>query len=200
MSKGNQIPQGDLEIYSYDFFARQFEQAKLSAAELILSLDEVTFLTRPGPDVWCVAECFSHLINFGNLYYNTIQKGLDRNRPDGTEPRTSFPPRFYWRWITNWFEPPYKIKLKTFSVFDPEPVAGFTRQQVLADFDQLQDRLIKQLNEARDKGYDLAAVRVGNPVYPIIGMRLSECYTIVAAHQRRHFWQAEKIAERLEEG
>lgn len=183
--------------YTYASFIYQFDRAKDTAAELILSIDEYTFLSRPAPETWCIAECFSHLNNFGKIYLDTIRQGIDADAPSGAEADSPFPPRFYWKWIIDWFEPPYKIKVKTFRPFEPEPVSGFTRQQVLKDFTDLQDRFIAQLEQTKQQGYDLGMIKVQNPIFTFVGMRLSECYAVVTAHQRRHFWQTRQILKIL---
>ena len=187
----------NVHTYTYSSFIQQFEQAKGQATELILSLDDYTFLSRPAPDTWCVAECFSHLYNFGTIYLGTIQQGFEAHTPSGAEPEMAFPPRFYWKWIARWFEPPYRIKVKTFPSFEPEPVAGYTRHQLLKEFTDLQNQFITQLEKARDERYDLGEIRVKNPVFTFVKMKLSECYTVATVHQRRHFWQAKQILKTL---
>ncbi len=187
----------EIIAYSYDSYIRQFEQAKDKATAFILSLDEYTFLRRPAPDNWCIAECFSHLQNFGTIYLENIRQGLNTAAYYEANSEVAFPPRLYWKWIASWFEPPYRIKVKTFRPFEPESVAGCTRHQLLEEFISLQDQFIIQLEEAREQRYDLGKVKVRNPVFTFAKMKLSECYTVIIAHQRRHFWQAEHVLKML---
>ena len=51
--------------------------------------------------------------------------------------------------------------------------------------------------EAAD-GVALDEVRVRSPFVPLIRMDLGTAFTVIAAHQRRHLWQAEQVA--AEEG
>lgn len=185
------------DLYTYSSFILQFQQAKDEAEKLISALDEYTFLKRPEQDTWCIAECFSHLINFGKIYLDTIQRGYDTHAPSKTGDSPDFPPRIYWKWIIAWFEPPYNIKVKTFSPFEPDPVSGYTRYQVLENFTDLQERFITQLKQANQQGHDLGNVYVNNPIFSFVKMTLSECYAVTSAHQRRHIWQARQILRML---
>lgn len=75
---------------------------------------------------------------------------------------------------------------------DVPPDAGPPLPRFLA----LQDRLLKRLGRA--EGLDLAGIRLSSPFFSFLRMDLGTAFAVVAAHQRRHLWQAERVAE--EEG
>ena len=184
---------------TYTSLIHQFKTAKQQAEDFILSVeDERSFLRRPDRDTWCMAECFSHLIKHGNIYLETIRKGLSSSPAKQTK-ATTFEAGFFWGWIINGLEPPYNFRIKTLRPFEPASVSGLSRETVLHDFKVLQDNLIEQLGQARDKGYDLDRIRVGNPIFSFLKMSISDCFLVVGAHQRRHLWQAQKIRKRLED-
>lgn len=185
--------------YSYSSYINQFRTAKQQAEKFILSLDKITFLQRPGENTWCIAECYSHLINFGEIYYRTIQDGLENitNKPVAKDIRMEFPPRWFWKLAVSFFEPPYKVKVNTFAPFEPDTVSVLTKENILDKFIELQDRFIMQLEKAELQRLELNGIKVQHPMFAFLKMTLSECYAIAGAHQRRHQWQAEQVLDML---
>lgn len=184
--------------YTYSWFTNSFNQAIDRAEQLVLEVDEELFLQRPAPDKWSAAECLNHLTEFGNIYYNTINDGLEQAATNSAAPDQAFRARLLWQWIIRFFEPPYKIKLKTIPSFEPRQQQEYSTENVLKSFSSLQNRFVEQLKQSEQKGIDLDAQKVGNPVLSFIKMRLTECYAIAEAHQRRHLWQAEQTIRLLE--
>lgn len=185
------------KAYSYTWVIDQFSKAEKHANSLVSNNSEETFLRRPAPDRWSAAECLDHLVEFGNIYFDTINRGLERAAIDSVSGQAVFKPRLIWRWVIRFFEPPYKMKLKTISSFKPQKTAGKSAQQVYESFAKLQHRFIDQIERSRKKGIDLDATKVGNPALPFLKMTLSECYAVAEAHQRRHLWQAEQTIKAL---
>jgi hypothetical protein len=78
---------------------------------------------------------------------------------------------------------------------DPGPPA-----EVLAEFAKLQGELVRLLRRAH--GLDLARVKVPSPVTSLLRLSLGQWFHFLAAHERRHLWQAEQITseERFPQG
>ncbi len=79
--------------FSYQWYIRQFEDAKDSAEKFILSVDETMFLQQPAQDRWSIAECFSHLINFGDMYYKNLAEGIANTQVTTNDLQQSFRPK-----------------------------------------------------------------------------------------------------------
>lgn len=182
--------------YTYSWYINQFRTARQQAEEFILSVDGQVFLQRPNKNSWCIAECYSHLINFGKIYYETIKNGL-KNDTKTANPDQPFKPRWLWRKVVSFFEPPYKIKVKTFEPFEPEDTTDLNKDYILDEFVGLQNLFISQLENAEQQDIDLNRVKVGNPMLTLLKMTISECYAVTDAHQRRHQWQAQQIMSML---
>lgn len=187
------------KAYTYSWHIEQFTAAKQEAEQFILSLNDPSFLQRPGKNIWCIAECYSHQINFGDIYFQTIQKGLNSNHEtiDPADTEKKFKPRWFWKLTESFFEPPYKMKVKTLEPFEPDTVSNLTREKILSEFTDLQDRFINQLKETEQENINLNRIKVPNPVFSYLKMTLSECYSLAGAHQRRHQWQAQQILKML---
>jgi len=183
--------------YSYPWFIQQFEEAKETAEKFVLSIDEALFLQPPQKGRWSVAECYSHLINYGNLYFDNINSGIAEGKTHKLDFRKPFPPRWAWQKIISFFEPPYIIKLKTISSMKPGPVKEYNRMELLDKYMNLQDQFIAQLEEGQHRSVDLGKTKINHPIISIIKMTLSECFALAEAHQRRHQWQAEQTLKAL---
>ncbi|MBN2732429.1 MAG: DinB family protein, partial [Balneolaceae bacterium] len=68
--------------YTYDWFIQQFWETEKQANRLASNNSEEIFLRRPAPQRWSAAECLDHLVEFGNIYFDTINRGLERTAID----------------------------------------------------------------------------------------------------------------------
>jgi len=183
--------------YSYDWYIAKFEEAKDTAEEFILSVDEARFSQRPAEGSWCIGEIYSHLINYGNLYFDNMAAGITNSQKTTRQSGKVFPPRWIVQKLVNFFEPPYKMKLKTIKAMKPDSVDGYNRMELLDEYVNLQDRLIAQLEKGQHRHVALDATKVRHPLMSFVRMTLSECFALVEVHQRRHQWQAEQTLEVL---
>ena len=181
--------------YSYDWYIQQFEDAKETAEKFILSVDETRFLQPPAEGKWSIAECYSHLIKYGDLYFDNMSEGISNAQVTTDNFDQSFRPRWIVRKVISFFDPPYKMKVSTISAMKPEPVSNYNRMELLDEYINLQDRFIAQLEKSHHQHLDLNATKVKHPVISWITMTLSECYALAEVHQRRHQWQAEQTLE-----
>lgn len=185
--------------FTYSWHIHQFEDAKNNAERFILSVDETQFLQPPAEGRWSIAECYSHLINFGELYYNNLAAGIANTQETTNELGQTFRPGWLVRQITTFFEPPYKIKMQTFDNMKPSPVSGYTRMELLDEYLNLQDRFIAQLKKGQKHRINLRSAKMKHPTWSFLKISLSGGFALTGAHQRRHQWQAEQTLKALEQ-
>lgn len=188
-----------IKQYSYDWYIQQFAQAKKTAEEFLLTLDEAYFLKPPAEKKWCIAESYHHLIKFGDIYYQNIASHLPKNKSKVDDTDKVFPPRWIWKKAADFFEPPYSIRLKTVSSMEPDTSVRYNRIELLDEFMNLQDRFISQLKHAKRDQIDLGRANIPHPMIKFLKLTLSEYYQITLAHQRRHQWQAEQTLSALKD-
>lgn len=182
--------------YSYQWFIRQFENSRDAAKKFISSVDKQSFIQAPSEGKWSCAECYSHLVKYGNLYFDQIDSAISANTHTVSNSRRSFPPRWVAKKLIMFLKPPYKIKIKTLKPITPD-LPPFRRKVLLDEYLNLQDRLIAQLERARRQQVHLMKAKVVHPLFPVIRMTLSECFLLLDIHQQRHQWQAEQTLEIL---
>lgn len=185
--------------FSYSWYIQQFETARAKAEDFILSVDENHFMQPPSENRWSIAECYSHLINYGNLYFDNLASTIANTQQTTNNLDQAFQPRWIFRKLASFFEPPYSMKLKTVKQMKPDPVEGYNRMELLDEYINLQDRLIAQLEKGRHRHVDLCEEKIRHPLIPFVKMTLADCFALTEAHQRRHQWQAEQTLKAVKE-
>lgn len=190
----------NVEMYTYQWFMNRFIEAKDETVSFCQPIGEDLFVRRPAEDVWSIAECYSHLNEFGQQYLDNIRRGM-KSATKVSSPHAAnqaFPPRLIWKGVVKLFAPPYRIKMKTVKPFVPQTKADLKKQAVLDRFINLQDEFIEELKTAQVDSVDLNNTKVSNPLLKFVKMTLAECFAVTEVHQRRHIWQAEQILKRIE--
>jgi len=175
---------------------RQFAAAKEEASALVNGLNESQFNWRPDAHAWSIAECLQHLNIVGDRYVHVLERTLAEARVQGAKGQGPFG----YGWLGNWIlvntEPPPKRKVKAPRSFTP--VYGQPITAVLPTFLHLQEQLAQQLEQAN--GLDLARVKVPAPGFGPVKLNLHVTFAWIAAHERRHLWQARQVRGHAEFG
>ncbi|RPI27591.1 MAG: DinB family protein [Acidobacteria bacterium] len=167
---------------------RELQQAGEQASRLAASVDEGIWARRPEPGRWSAAECVVHLNLTSEAYIPlieyTIRQGREREwRGNGPYRRDPI------GWLlARIIEPPARLRVKTTAPFVPR-ISG-QKDEIVGEFLELQKRLEDQVEAAN--GLNLNRLRIASPFYPRVRYNLFSGFKILAAHERRHLWQAEQ--------
>ena len=168
---------------------RQFAAAKAEASELVNGLNESQFNWRPDARSWSIAECLQHLNIVGDRYVHVLETTLAEAQARGLVGQGPFGFGWLGKWILANTEPPPRRKGKAPRSFTPaygQPITA-----VLPTFLHLQEQLALQLEQAN--GLDLARVKAPVPGYGPVKLNLHIPFAWIAAHERRHLWQARQV-------
>jgi hypothetical protein len=170
--------------------AADFETARLRLDALERSLSNEQWTRRPAEQGWSAIECVQHL----NL---TAQATLPRVRDGiGKAGRLGAPvPARYRRDVFGWLlwrglRQPGRFKTKTAPSFVPD--ASRPVPEIVALFRRLQDEHIACVRDA--DGLPIDRVRIASPFNERIRYSVYSALTILAVHQLRHLWQAERAS------
>jgi hypothetical protein len=168
---------------------RQFLAAKADASELVSGLNESQFNWRPGAGRWSMAENLLHLNIVADRYVHVLEKTIAEARTHGLVGQGPFGCGWLGKWILAHTEPAPRHKYKaprSFRPADGQPITA-----VLPTFRHLQDQLSQRLEQSN--GLDLRRVKA--PALEIRPLRFNLLLTFawIAAHQRRHLWQARQV-------
>jgi hypothetical protein len=165
--------------------------AEHEARALVAGLTEQQGTWRAGPASWSVAECLDHLAIANRVYLRAMQPAAERAKAEGRRRRRPAKPGLIGGWFVRSLEPPVKSKGKAPRSIRPRP------SPALADaFDQFlasQEQVRTFLRRYAD--IDLAGVRFVNPFVRGLRFSLATGLHVIAAHERRHLWQAARVRQ-----
>ena len=176
-----------------DEFVKGFETVGRDVAALIDGLSDAQLNWRPSEGRWSIAECIAHLTLSGKLYFEpldrAIQRGVDRAIFGGRE----FYPTRIGRWLIAEMEPPPRRRTKTFRKIIPQRVESGAR--LAGEFEAMHAGLIDRVR--RSTSLDLSRVKLRSPLIPLLRLSLGTWFAFILAHERRHLWQARQVRQEL---
>ena len=183
------------ELYRYDI--KDLQKLFRKANKQIDSLKDKPsdlLLFKLSEDTWNIHEICQHLSEFGRLYLEQMNRAITKATPM-PQKKGPFQPRWFYRKIAGFLEPPYKMKLKTLPMMTPEPDEETT--SAFDDLADIQANVEYLLENAKDESWNLEKIKGHNPASRLLRMNLIEFLVILEVHQRRHFWQIEQIMKKF---
>jgi len=168
----------------------QLNNCTQRAQYVVYGLTPEQLKQRPANGGWSIAECLMHLVLTSDEYLKLADAAF-LDAPRGTA--KTFKRDLVGRILAWTMEPPYRVKSKTLPVYIPDAGA---LENALPRFVESQKLLIETLSRA--SGILLDRVMVQSSFNPRIHYNLLSFFAILAAHQRRHLWQAERVRQQIE--
>jgi len=172
-----------------DEFRQHFERLAAEADAFVAPLTEEQFTWRPAPGSWSIAECIEHLNSTARLYLPRLDEGIAEGIRRGLYGEGPFTHDLIGRFFVRTMEPPVRLKVKAPSTFQPGPQRS--RSEIMAAFRAYQVQFVDRLRQA--SGLDLRRAKVHSPASTWIMMSLNSAFALMAAHERRHLWQAQRV-------
>lgn len=167
----------------------EFEAAKKDARELLAGVGDPAFHWRPGPGTWSMAECLDHLNVVGRKYLRAIDRSIEEGRHKGLTGPGPYRYGLLEGWFVRSLDAPPMFRMKAPQAFTP--VSDVRRDEALKAFLTLQDEVQQRLVQAH--GLDFGRVKTRSPVSRHLKLSLGKAFAAIAAHQRRHLWQARQL-------
>ena len=171
-----------------------FDANRRRVESLAAGLSRAHFNWRPEPGRWSIAHCIAHLNVVNGQDLAPIAEAIRAGRSAGL---TGAPPFEYGpvsRWFVRSMEPPVRSRLKAPKSYQPPPESD--PAATVAEYLRIADELRRLLESS--EGLDLRRVKTSLPALPpvlraIVRMPLGARFSLIAAHDRRHLWQAEQV-------
>lgn len=160
---------------------------------LVRSSGDDLCCSPPAPGSWSAVQCLHHLNISSDAYFPVWQQVISNAGPRKTEFHAPYKVDFWGRLLSWILEPPARIRSKTPLHLEPDERCDAT--EALNGFMDRQERIIATLHRCRGRAID--QVRMASPADPRIRYSIWSSFVIVAAHQRRHLWQAEQAIAKL---
>ncbi|HET7250977.1 MAG TPA: DinB family protein [Gemmatimonadales bacterium] len=169
---------------------QQFETTVQDARALAGSLSDAELNWHPAPGSWSIGQCLQHLATGTD----EVLPAIDRTIATARERQlvSEGPVRYglLARMMVQSMEPPVKWRMKTNRMFQPraEPLQ---RDAVLVELTASRGRMLDRVRQST--GLDLRRAIVVSPVSRLIRVPLGAYLAFLAAHDRRHLWQARQV-------
>jgi hypothetical protein len=171
----------------------QFAAIREDAAHLVEDLNDDAFNWEPAPGRWSIGQCFAHLNIVDGKDVDMMAVAIENARSNGVTGEGPFRYGALSSYFIKMMEPETRLKAKAPRVYVPPPRAdlGLT----MAEFWRVQTRLAQLVVAAN--GVDLARVKVSTPMATWIRFSLGQRFRLIAAHDRRHLFQAWEVRRSL---
>jgi hypothetical protein len=184
-------PRPDIES-----IAEALKATERDARALVEGLTEQAGTWRADNASWSVAECLDHLATGNRVYVRAMNPSGERALAQGRRRSGPARPGIVGGWFVRTLEPPVRprFKMKAPKSIRPRqaPSLGDAAAQFFASQHEVREFL------ARFADIDLAGVRFANPFIRGIRFSLATGLHVIAAHERRHLWQAWRVREAAE--
>jgi hypothetical protein len=170
--------------------ADQLTAVAAKARDMASACDDNAFHKRPPSGGWSAAECIAHLNITTNEYLPLLDQLLASGRPGFPDTRRYR--RGFLAALFAWsLEPPARMRIRTIPRFVPNSTGS--KQEIMDEWvrthGEFQDRL------QRASGIHLEELRITSPFNAKMSYNVYAGFCILAAHERRHVWQAERAIQ-----
>jgi len=180
-SNQTQLMSSELQACAVDF-----RHAVDEARNLLTYTNEEALRRRPTAASWSALECVAHL----NLATGAMLPGIRdavEAAPARSDDKQNYKLDFAGRLLAWSLEPPVFLKMKAPKL--AQPIESAEPERTLQEFERLHDELVGLLHASAGKAIDQQKMKS-----PFANMHYNAyaAFRIIAAHDRRHLWQARK--------
>ena len=167
----------------------QFVAVERDADELVAPLDDEQCNWSPAPGAWSIAQCIDHLNVANARYFGAACDAVEDARSKGLTRSGPIASSWFGRRFIATLEPPVRIKSRT-----PRTIRPADRRHKA----EIWPEFVRQHTHMRAcvqqwGNVDLNRARFRNPLGPFGVVRAGTALRIIAAHDRRHLWQASRV-------
>lgn len=176
---------------SLDEIVAEFAAIARDARTTFGGLDARQLNWRPDDKRWSVAQCFDHLLTSDEMVMQAADRALQRASPRSIWQRLPMVPALNGRLLIGAVSPQGKRKLPAPSV--ARPSTSHIDPAIVDRFIAWQDSAA-----ARVRGVtadDAARTNMISPFVSFVAYSVLDGYRVIAAHQRRHFAQAQRVID-----
>lgn len=160
------------------------EQAKRTFG----ALDAGQINWRPDAESWSIGQCFEHLIRTNELFYDELDRIAGGERKSSFLEKYSPLSGFFGGFlISSLKKDERKFKAPSRKIVPPSEIDP----DIIELFAAHQAELIEKIKEIETADWD--KIKITSPFIKIATYKLSDGFTIVVEHEKRHFRQAERV-------
>ena len=180
----------DLDVTRLDFEANE---AALRDLTNNLSTAELNWQPEDRR-AWSILQCAEHLALAHGAYLGAMWPAVRGGKASGLRRKGPIRPSATGALFLKKLEPPVTRKVRAPKVL--VPAVDHNKDEVMAKFARTHEQIRDLIRDAAD--LDLNGIKFRNPLLPLLRVRAGTGLLIMAAHERRHLWQARQVRNALE--
>ena len=173
-----------------------YDAAERDARAVVAGLGEELGGWRAAPESWSVAECIDHLAAANCVYLAAMRPPAERALRSERRRCRPAEPGIVGGWFVRSLEPPVRPRRKLTAPSSIRPRQAPSLRDAMNAFLVSQEEGRGFLRTYSD--IDLAGVRFPNPFIRGVRFSLATGLHVIAAHERRHLWQAWRVRQTAE--
>ena len=175
---------------SRDSLLAQLRSSEEAAASLASGLSGAQANWQPNQGAgWSIWQCLDHLARINAVYTAALLDALAEASRTTQQATTRIEPGWLARWFIAQMEQPVRRKFATMKSLIPSSNGDI--QDGVKAFVQSHAAVHRVLDSWNV--LDLNRVRFKNPFVPLLRFTVGTGVLVIAAHDRRHLWQAERV-------
>lgn len=167
----------------------------IDARNLLSGMTAEQGIWRPVPQSWSIAHCFDHLATAHTVYLGAMAPAAADALASGRRRRRPAVPGMIGGWFVRSLDAPVKPRFKMKAPTKIVPRESPSLADAATQFFATQDQARAFLRKYAD--IDLAGVHFPNPFIRGVRFSLATGLHVIAAHDRRHVWQAWNVRRAL---
>ncbi|MFL6279219.1 MAG: DinB family protein [Vicinamibacterales bacterium] len=170
----------------------EIDDADRRGAAIAASCTDDQFHWRPRDNQgWSIAQCLDHLGVMNLVYGTAIRTGIEAAQRRGSTRRGPGTPGYIGGKFVQSMEPPVTRRWRAPRKGKPSPTKD---RQTILDQSRAAHDLTRQLI-ADAAMIDANRARFKNPFLPLVRFSVATGLFVIAAHDRRHLWQADQVKQ-----
>jgi hypothetical protein len=161
------------------------------ARRIIGRLSDAQANWRPSETGWTIAQCLDHLARASTIYAAAMRHAVERTQAAKKLPPKPIQPRWFSRIVLRIVEPPPKPRFP--SPQKAVPSSRIAGRDALEAFLRSQEDVRAVIRAGA--GFDLNRIRFRIPFFRLLRFTVGTGLLMIAAHNRRHLWQAQRVLE-----
>lgn len=172
-----------------DQYADSIRRLSAAADQLAAqnTMHQLTWQPAAG-ERWNILECLDHVAVTTSDFLDSFQSVIRDAKPAApSAPLKSGGVAS--TWFLHQLEPPPTKRVNAPSRFQPRPT--LQPEAILPRYRATLDRVLSLLHSVESR--DLNSVRFRHPAFPFLRFTVASGFLMIAAHTRRHLWQADQV-------
>ncbi|MBC7924116.1 MAG: DinB family protein [Bryobacteraceae bacterium] len=177
----------DTGMTDFESCLAQMEASRHWFVARVLSLSDEQLQFQPLSGGWSIAHCIDHLNIAINLYLPKLEEAIGRGWGQGKRYRSGLLCTPEEQRVLTLVEPPVMRPVSAPPILEP---AAIDTGRLSEQFYTLRDSYAGAVRRAY--GLDGSGIELPGAIHPVI-RSLGGTLLLIAAHDRRHMWQAEQV-------